>query len=117
MRYILYREFVRLPEFEKCWENLDLLEDDVVHLEKFLCRHPQAGPVIAGTGGLRKLRWALPNRGKRGSIRVVYVDFMIFEKIYLISAYSKNEKDNLTQEERNSIRKLIQELEDELRRK
>lgn len=113
----MHREFVRVPEFEKCWKNLGLTEDDIVSLEQFLCHHPQAGPVVPGTGGLRKIRWPLPNRGKSGSIRVVYVDFLLYEKLYFISAYPKNEKDNLTDEERNSIRKFIQQLEDELRRK
>lgn len=111
------REFVRTPEFEKCWKKLGLTEDDMVFIERFLCVNPQIGPVVPGTGALRKIRWALPNRGKQGSIRIVYVDFVLYEKIYLISAYAKNEKDNLTKEERNEIRKYINYLEEELRRK
>lgn len=113
----MYREFVRLPGFEKCWKNLGLKEDDIVSLEEFLCHHSQDEPVVPGTGGLRKLRWSLPNRGKRGSVRVVYVDFVAYEKLYFIAAYPKNEKDNLTDEERNNIKKLIEKLENELRRK
>lgn len=61
---------------------------------------------MQGTGGLRKVRFAIENRGKSGSIRVVYVDFVIYETIYLISAYSKNEKDNLSKAERNAIKAL-----------
>lgn len=111
------REFVRTPEFEKCWKDLGLTEDDIVALEDFLCVNPQAGAVMVGTGGLRKLRWALPNRGKSGSIRVAYVDFVYYEKTYLISAYPKNEKENLTKEERSEIKKLIKYLKEVLRRK
>lgn len=66
---------------------------------------------MQGTGGLRKLRFAFENRGKSGSARVCYVDFAIYEKIYLITVYSKNEKDNLSKEERNSIKSLLKELE------
>jgi len=105
-----------MSEFEKCWESIGLTEDDIVELENFLCINPQSGDIMEGTGGLRKLRWALPNRGKRGSIRVVYVDFVYYEKIYLISAYPKNEKDNLTKEERNEIKRIIKLFEDGLRR-
>jgi hypothetical protein len=111
------REFVRTPEFEKCWKSLGLTEDDIVTLEEFLCANPQAGGVMEGTGGLRKLRWALPHRGKSGGIRVVYVDFMSYEKLYLISAYPKNEKENLIKEDRNEIKKFIKRLEEELRKK
>lgn len=60
------------------------------------------------------MRFALPNRGKSGSSRVLYVDFVLAETIYLIFAYSKNEKDNLTDEERNNIKKLIDKLEQSL---
>jgi len=70
------REFVRTPEFEKCWKSFGLTEDDMVNLEHFLCMNPQIGAVMPGTGALRKIRWALPNRGKQGSIRIVYVDFI-----------------------------------------
>lgn len=48
---------------------------------------------------------------KKGALRVVYVDFTVQEKIYLIHAYSKSEKDNLSKEERNNIKKLIEYLE------
>ncbi len=65
---------------EKLWSNRRC----IVILEEFLCVNPQAGVVIEGTGGLRKLRWALPNRGKCGSIRIVHIDFIRYEKIYLI---------------------------------
>ena len=77
------------------WEKFGLTEDDIVTLEEFLCVNPQTGVVTEGTGRLRKLRWALPNQGESGSIRVVYVDFVRYEKIYLISAYPKNEKGEL----------------------
>lgn len=57
------------------------------------------------------MRFAFQNRGKSGSSRVLYVDFVVAETIYLIFAYPKNEKDNLTDEERNNIKKLIDRLE------
>lgn len=63
--------------------------------------------MIRGTGGLRKLRFAYENKGKSGSTRICYVDYVIYETVYLITAYAKNEKDNLTESERNEIRKVI----------
>lgn len=67
--------------------------------------------MIRGTGGVRKVRFAVENKGKSGSIRVIYVDFVIFEKIYLITAYPKNERDNLSKEECNAIKKMIEQIE------
>ena len=72
--------------------------------------NPEKGDLIRGTGGLRKIRVAFEGRGKSGSARVCYVDFAVFERIYLITAYTKNEKDNLTQKERNEVHKLIDVL-------
>jgi len=65
-------------------------------------------PVIPGTGGLRKARIAIDNnKGKSGGARVCFVDFVLAETVYFITVYSKNEKDNLSKEERNNVKKLI----------
>ena len=109
----MIRTFIQTTEFMKALERLGLNDDDLRRLETGILLNPQAGKVIQGTGGLRKLRFAFENRGKRGSVRVCYVDFVVKEVIYLITAYSKNEKDNLTISERQSIRKMIEALEQE----
>ena len=70
---------------------------------------------MQGTGGLRKLRIAFEGKGKSGSGRVCYVDFAVFDKIYLITAYPKNEKDNLSKAERNAIANMIAQLEKSLK--
>ena len=103
-----------MPIFDKQWKDMGLNDDDLRYLQEELLKNPQIGSVIRGTGKLRKMRFALPNRGKSGSSRVLYVDFVIAETIYLIFAYPKNEKDNLTDEERNTIKKLIERLEQTL---
>lgn len=100
-----------MPIFDKQWEAMGLNDDDLKELQEQLLKNPQLGSVVKGTGGLRKVRFALPRQGKSGSARVVYVDFVVAETLYLIYAYPKNEKDNLTKEECNSIKKLIQEIE------
>lgn len=69
---------------------------------------------MRGTGGVRKMRFAFEHQGKSGGVRVIYVDFEVYEKIYLITAYAKNEKENLTKEERNEIKRLIAILEQQL---
>jgi hypothetical protein len=66
---------------------------------------------MRGTGGLRKIRIAFEGRGKSGSGRVAYVDFTVHENIYLITAYPKRERDNLSKHERNEIAKIIVRLE------
>lgn len=103
-----------MPIFEKQWQGMGLNDDDLQSLQIELLKNPQLGKVIKGTGKLRKIRFAFGNKGKSGSSRVLYVDFVVAETIYLIFAYPKNEKDNLTDEERNSIKKLIDKLEQSL---
>ncbi len=105
------RLFVMLPEFEKQWKKLGLSDDDLKRLQGELLKDPEAGDVVKGTGGMRKLRFAFEHRGKSGSSRVAYVDFAYYEKIYLITAYSKNEKDNMSEAEQNEIKKLIKAFE------
>lgn len=111
------REFVILPEFEKCWRQCGLGEEDLRELEAYLCLHPGSGDVIPGTGGLRKLRWSLKEKGKRGGVRTFYVDFAYYNRIYFISAFSKNVRTNLSEDEKKQIKFLIKALENELKRK
>lgn len=109
------RLFVLLSEFEKQWAKMGLTDNDLKRLQDELIRNPKAGDVIQGTGGLRKIRFAFEHRGKSGSTRVAYIDFAYYEKIYLITAYPKNEKENLSKAERNNIKKLVEILENTLK--
>jgi len=111
------REFVYLPSFEASWKKCRLNEEDYKDLEDILCDNPQKGTLEKGTGGLRKLRFSLDNKGKSGGARVLYVDYTSYEKIYLINAYPKSQKVSLTDDEKNHVKKLINKLGNELRRK
>ncbi len=108
------RTFVELPIFQRQWKDLGLTDSDLRRLQEELLADPKIGAVMKGTGGIRKMRFAFEQRGKSGSARVIYVDFEVYEKIFLITAYPKNEKDNLTQAERNELRQMISILEKQL---
>ena len=102
------RTFIQTTEFSKRWDALGLSDDFLRILEIDLMEHPDKYPVIPGTGGLRKARIAIDNnKGKSGGARVCFVDFVLAETVYFITVYSKNEKDNLSKEERNNVKKLI----------
>ena len=111
------REFVMMPEFDRQWQKLGLDDAELRQLQETLLENPKSGKVIRGTKGLRKIRIAFEGQGKSGGGRVAYVDFTVYETLYLITAYSKNEKDNLSQAERNAIAKLIARLEQGLKEK
>lgn len=111
------RLFVELPSFRAEWKAMGLTEADLLRLQQELLANPMAGSVMQGTGGVRKMRFAFEHRGKSGSVRVIYVDFLFRERLYLITAYPKSEKDNLTKAERNELKKLVEILENELESK
>lgn len=69
---------------------------------------PEAGDVIQGTGGARKVRIPLEGRGKSGGGWVIYVDVVIREQIYLLMAYPKNVQTDLSQDQKKMMRKLIE---------
>ena len=110
----MQREFVELPIFRAKWKALGLDDTDLRRLQEEILIDPKVGAVMQETGGIRKMRFAFEHRGKSGSIRVIYVDFEVYEKVYLITAYQKSEKDNLTKGERNELRQLITILEQQL---
>ena len=109
------RTFVELPIFRSRWKEMQLTDDDLKRLQEELLADPKVGAVMRGTGGVRKMRFAFEQRGKSSSTRVIYVDFEVYEKIFLITAYPKNEKDNLTDSERNEIKQMIHALEEQLK--
>ena len=108
------KTFIQTNEFSRNWDDLGLNDDDLRRLEWEILQNPKASAVIPGTGKLRKLRFAFQGRGKSGSSRVCYVDFVMAETIYLITVYAKNEKDNLSKAECNQIKAMIDLLEKSL---
>ena len=109
----LIRTFIEVPLFSKRWKEIGLGEEDLLALQIMLLKDPKSGPVMEGTGGIRKVRFPLENRGKSGSVRVCYTDFEEYEVIYLITAFTKDEQVNLTKEEKNVLKKLVKSLKDE----
>ena len=109
-----YLHFVELDEFGDDWERLGLdVDDDLWALQILIMSNPKGPPVIGGTGGLRKVRFA-PRRwktGKRGAVRVCYVYFPDHWIVLLVTAYAKREKDDLTDEEKAGIRTYIRQVE------
>lgn len=108
------RTFIQTEMFEKKWKELGLTDEDLCRLEYEIMKNPKAGSVIRGTGRLRKMRFSVDNKGKSGSVRVCYVDFVVLDMIYLFLVYPKNEKENLTKEECNNLKKMINLLEKSL---
>ena len=105
-------EFVYTPLFESTRKGT--LSDEEVHeVENILLENPEAGAVVSGTGGVRKLRAALEGRGKRGGARVVYLYVRIRQKVYFIAVFAKNVQANLTDEQKKVIRRLAEDLKKE----
>ena len=76
----------------------------------FLAANPEAGDLMPGTGGGRKLRWGGPGRGKRSGVRVIYYYHDESLPLFLLSVFAKNEKANLTKAEQNQMKILLPRL-------
>jgi mRNA-degrading endonuclease RelE of RelBE toxin-antitoxin system len=85
-----------------------LSDEEYSSLQHDLAALPESGDVIPGTGGVRKIRWAVRGRGKRGGVRVVYVARVAKEVIWLLTIYAKNEAESIPA---NVLRKIREELE------
>ena len=91
---------------------MDYLNDDEYQeLQEFLMEKPDAGDLIQGTGGLRKLRWSLDNKGKRGGIRIIYYWQVTKEQIYFFTLYAKNEMTDLSAAEKKALKQLLESWE------
>lgn len=105
--------FIELPAFERYrQEYLD--DGSFSQLQNLLMDNPEAGDVIEGTGGLRKVRFgdAKRGKGKRGGLRVIYYWWLAGKQFWLFTVYNKDEKDDLTPAQKKILKALIkQELE------
>lgn len=97
---------VETDRFLKDIERL-MPEVDRAKLVAFVGTNPEAGEIIPETGGVRKIRWALQGRGKRGGARVIYYYHSEHLPVFLLAAYAKNEKANISKAERNAMKRLV----------
>ena len=85
-------------------------DDEREELIGFLALSPERGALIRGTGGVRKLRWAVGSKGKSGGVRVIYFFHSEHRPVFLLTVYAKSRKASLTAAERNVMREVIREL-------
>ncbi len=85
-----------------------LSDEEYRKLQEFLIENPHVGDLIQGTGGLRKLRWGLENKGKRGGVRIIYYWQTFYNQIYLMTLYAKNEMTDLTAKEKKALQQMIE---------
>jgi hypothetical protein len=98
---------LQLPKFKA--EATELIGTDGIEaLAAYLIDHPDAGDVIPGSGGVRKMRWAAKGKGKRGGARIIYV--AVAGRIYLIRCYAKNVKTDLSADEKKQLRQIAAHL-------
>ena len=95
--------FIETPIFTVGVKSL-LSDEDYAALQLYLVSQPDAGDVIGGTGGLRKVRWTTAGRGKRGGTRVIYYYVVAQSQIRMILIYRKGIKDDLSPKEKAILR-------------
>jgi hypothetical protein len=98
--------FIEVPTFRRSAEKL-LDEDDLAALQTLLMLHPDAGDVIPSSGGLRKVRVPAKGKGKRGGGRVIYYWVTADDQIFLIYAYAKNERTDITPRQAKLFRESL----------
>ena len=101
-------EFIETPLFTRCITEL-LSDDDYRELQEELIRNPKAGDVIPGGDGLRKFRWRMAGRGKRGGIRVIYYCWSK-GRLVMYHAYDKTKQGDLTSDQLSRLRSLVRAL-------
>ena len=97
---------VETGEFLRSARSL-MPESERAELVAFLGTNPEAGEIMQETGGVRKVRWAAKGIGKRGGTRVIYYYHNERIPVFLLSAYAKNTKANLSKAERNAMKRLV----------
>jgi hypothetical protein len=100
--------FIETSIFTKEIQRLTT-DDNYRMLQSVLMLRPDAGDIIRGSGGLRKIRWNLPGRGKRGALRIIYY-WDHSDTIFMLFPYRKNEQEDLTPQQLKMLREISKEL-------
>lgn len=85
-----------------------LTDDEYSQLQVVLASHPDAGAIIPHSGGLRKIRWSMSGRGKRGGVRAIYYWVVAEDQIVMLFMYPKSEKDDLTPQQLKVLREIVE---------
>ena len=109
-RIVKFMVFVELTPFIE-FRRARWTDEDLRSLQNFLLATPDAGDVIRGGAGLRKLRWAARGQGKRGGARIIYFRHVPGERIYLIYGYVKSEQSDLSPDQIKMLAKLMKGIE------
>jgi mRNA-degrading endonuclease RelE of RelBE toxin-antitoxin system len=100
--------FIETSTFTKLIDSY-LSVDEYLGLQKFLLEHPGAGKIVRGSGGVRKIRWAMAGKGKSGGIRVIYYWKQRDDEIWLLTVYGKSEKETIPG---HILKKIAEEIKD-----
>ena len=100
-------QFIETSIFTRQVTSL-LTDEEYGQLQVALLSHPDAGAIIPHSGGLRKIRWSMSGRGKRGGVRAVYYWVVAKDQILMLFIYSKNEKDDLTPQQLKLLREIVE---------
>ena len=100
---------LQLPKF-KIEAIAIIARDGIEGVAAYLAEQPEAGDVIPGAGGIRKLRWAAKGKGKRGGARIIYTYVTVSARVYLLRCYAKNVKTDLTPAETKELKRLANYL-------
>lgn len=101
--------FTETHRFTRRLVNL-LPDEEYANLQNDLCNEPEAGAIIKGSNGIRKVRFSFGGRGKRGGARIIYYWAVSREKIIMLDIYAKNEKENLAQTELKKLSDFVEEF-------
>ena len=109
MTYYFNMEFVETPIFTKVISEL-ISDEEYYSFQKYLAENPESGDIIKGGSGIRKVRWKLQNRGKSGSMRVIYYYKVVNNQIFLIYVYTKKKQSDLSESEKKLFGEIAKEF-------